>query len=118
MADGHRGLLNSLCEFDLWWCIIAVAHRNGEHRLSAAYYPSCAAFHQWRAHPTLKHIATEPKVRASVFGGSSDEVIANAMLTVVKMAVSQSHQYGGWWDGFGLDTAVDMYVGMHATTTV
>lgn len=108
-------LLNSLCEFDLWWCIIAVAHRNGDDRLSAAYYPSCAAFHQWRSHPTLKHIATEPQIRASVFGGSSDEVIANAMLTVVKTAVGQSHQYGGWWDGFGLDAAVDMYVKMHAT---
>ena len=110
-------LLNSLCEFDLWWCIIAVANRDGDDRLSSAYYPSCAAFHQWRSHPTLKHIATEPAVRANVFGEASDEVIANAMVIVVKMAVGQSHQYGGWWEGFGLDAAIDKYVGTHATAT-
>lgn len=108
-------LLNSLCEFDLWWCILAVAARKGEDSESAAFYPSCSAFRQWRSHPTLRRIATEPGIREAAFGNASDEVIANSMVTVVTMAVGQSHQYGGWWDGLGTDPEVATYVQDHAT---
>ena len=108
-------LLNSLCEFDLWWCILAVSARRGEDSESAAFYPSCAAFRQWRSHPTLRHIATESDVRETAFDNASDAVIANSMVTVVTMAVGQSHQYGGWWEGLGMDPEVATYVGTHAT---
>lgn len=107
-------LLNSLCEFDLWWCILALASRP-ESRDGAAYYPSCAAFHQWRSQPTLTHIATEPDVRRAAFGGTTDHVVADAMLAVVRLAVGQSHQYGGWWDGLDNDPQVAKYVTSHAT---
>lgn len=107
-------LLNSLCEFDLWWCILALANRP-DSRDGAAYYPSCAAFHQWRSQPTLTRIGTEPEVRQAAFGGTSDQVIADAMLAVVKMAVGESHQYGGWWDGFNYDPKVADFVNAHAT---
>jgi hypothetical protein len=110
-------LLNSLCEFDLWWCVLALANRP-DSRDGAAYYPSCAAFHQWRSQPTLTHIATEPEVRKAAFGDTPDQVIADAMLAVVKMAVGQSHQYGGWWDGFADDPKVAAYVDAHATGTL
>jgi hypothetical protein len=107
-------LLNSLCEFDLWWCILAFASRPSA-RDGAAYYPSCAAFHQWRAQPTLIHIATEPAVRQAAFGPAADELIAKAMLTVVRTATVQSYQYGGWWNEFADDPRVAKYVTDHAT---
>jgi len=107
-------LLNSLCEFDLWWCILALASRP-ESREAAAYYPSCAAFHQWRSQPTLTYIATEPDVRRAAFGSTTDQVIADAMFAVVMTAVGQSHQYGGWWEGFANDPQVAEYLKAHAT---
>ena len=110
-------LLNSLCEFDLWWCILALANRP-DSRDGAAYYPSCAAFHQRRSQPTLTRIATEPEVRKAAFGDTANQVIADSMLAVVKVAVSQSHQYGGWWDGFADDPKVADYVNAHATETL
>ncbi|GEM_PF-1773162 len=108
-------LLNSLCEFDMWWCIIAVASRP-QLRDGSSYYPSCAAFHQWRSQPTLEHIGTEPDVRRTAFGDISDQVIADATLTVVDMAVQQSHQYGGWWDGFERLPQVAEFIYQNATT--
>ncbi|WP_299928933.1 ATP-binding protein [uncultured Nocardioides sp.] len=108
-------LLNSLCEFDLWWCILAVAARKGDDSMSAAFYPSCSAFHQWRSHPTLRHIATESHVRAVAFPDASDQVIANSMVTVLDVAIRQSHLYGGWWDGIGADAEVAAFVRQHAS---
>lgn len=107
-------LLNSLCEFDLWWCILALASRP-ESREAAAFYPSCSAFHQWRSQPTMTHIATEPEVRRAAFVNTTDQVVADAMLVVVRMAEGQSRQYGGWWDGLGNDPQVAEYVQAHAT---
>lgn len=106
-------LLNSLCEFDLWWCILSLASQPGA-REGAAYYPSCAAFHQRRSQPTLTHITTDPTVRRAAFSDTTDQVIADAILTVVTMAEDQSYQYGGWWDGLGNDPRVTRYVEAHA----
>lgn len=108
-------LLNSLCEFDLWWCLLAVASSPDTRRESAAFYPSCAAFHQPRSQPTLSRIATEQETRRVAFRDVSDEVIANAMVVVVDVAVGQSHQYGGWWDGLSADPAVAAFVAENAT---
>lgn len=107
-------LLNSLCEFDLWWCILAVAGRGDGVREQAAFYPSCAAFHQWRSQATLTRIANDPAVRERAFGTTPTGVIADALLTVVNQAVSESHQYGGWWDGLRVDPAVVVFVETHA----
>ena len=107
-------LLNSLCEFDMWWCILALANKP-ESRDGAAYYTSGAAFHQWRSQPTLTHIATEPEVRRAAFGSTTDQVIADSMLAVVRMAVGQSRQYGGWWTGFDNELQVANYIDVHAT---
>lgn len=108
-------LLNSLCEFDLWWCLLAVAARRPERGPSWDFYPSCAAFHQFRAQPTFDRIVADAEVRRQGFGPATDTDIANALVVVTAGAVGQSHNYGGWWEGFRANPEVEAFVEKHAT---
>lgn len=110
--DLHPGdwLLNSLCQFDLWWCILAAVCEPGDQH-GGVFYPSCAALHQYRSQPTLERIARDPDARRAAFGDApSDAEIAQAMVEVVQVAVGQSHQCGGWWDGISDSALVDSFV--------
>lgn len=108
-------LLNSLCQFDLWWCLLSVADMPEGASPSGAFFPSCAALNQWRAQPTLDHIAGDEEVRRRAFGAAGDADIADAIQLVVEMAVTQSHNYGGWWSGLNANPRVLDFVETHAT---
>lgn len=100
-ADGEESgevFLDSLCQFDFLWCCLSLAS-NEDASSSAAYYPSCAAYHQYRITPALHLIENKPEVRAEIFGDISDQKIANSILEVIEMAKGQSWNYGGWWGG-------------------
>ncbi|CUR60742.1 putative transcriptional regulator with HTH domain [metagenome] len=114
MSDGDW-LLNSMCEFDLWWCLIAAANRPIDSGIGATFNPSCAAFHQYRAQPALDAAASDAAVRSNAFGGAPDSAIADALAAVVHIAVGQSHQYGGWWDGLDASPTVKDFVRTHGT---
>ncbi|MBD5788371.1 ATP-binding protein [Cellulosimicrobium terreum] len=90
-------ILNSLCQFDVLWCVLARALGRGNDRTK--FYPSCAAFHQYRAQPVLDEIVSDADARRDTFGSLPDDTIAGAITTVLDLAVGQSHNYGGWWGG-------------------
>jgi hypothetical protein len=107
-------LLNSLCQFDLWWCIIAAANVEAREGHGGVFYPSCAALHRYRAQPALDTIASDDSARSEAFPGLSDTVVATAMAIVVRAAVRESHNYGGFWEGVERDSRVHRYVADNA----
>lgn len=98
--DGGSGevFLDSLCQFDFLWCCLSLAS-NEDASSSAAYYPSCAAYHQHRITPALQTLETKPEIRTEIFGDISNQKIADSILEVIEMAKGQSWNYGGWWGG-------------------
>lgn len=98
--DGESGeaFLDSLCQFDFLWCCLSLASKE-DASSSAAYYPSCAAYHQYRITPALHLVENKPAVRAEIFGDVSNQKIADSILEVLEMAKGQSWNYGGWWGG-------------------
>lgn len=107
-------LLNSLCQFDLWWCVVAAAGTEPQGMHGGVFYPSCAALHQYRAQPALTTMATDEVARSEAFLGLSNATVATAMAIVVRAAVRESHSYGGFWDGLAGDPQVQTFVAAHA----
>lgn len=91
-------LLNSLCQFDLWWCVIAQTATPLDVSHGGVFNPSSAALHQYRSQPAIDKIALDPLARSTAFAGASDDQVAAALAKVLATAESQSHQYGGWWE--------------------
>ena len=73
-------VLNSLVQFDVFWCIIAVA--NGHDWNS---YPSFAAFFDSRALPAFERLVTDLAFRELLLNGDADK-LKPAMLAVVEEA--------------------------------
>jgi hypothetical protein len=113
-ATGDR-LLNSMCQFDFAWCVVArLLHP--EDSDSKLFYPSCAALFQDRTQPIIVRLATSPELREAIFAGRPDADWADAMKRVLHVAEQQSHQYGGaWWDGADYDHRVEAFVALAGT---
>lgn len=92
-------LLNSLCQFDVWWCVIAQTATPLDVSHGGVFNPSSAALHQYRSQPAIDTIALDPSARSTAFPGASEDQVAAALAKVLATAESQSHQYGGWWEG-------------------
>ena len=97
-SDPVDAFVDSLCQFDFLWCCLSLASV-GDGPASAAFYPSCSAYHQHRVMPIVHRLESEPRTRAEVFGNVPDHQIADAILGVINLAHSQSWNYGGWWSG-------------------
>ena len=98
ISESVDAFLDSLCQFDFLWCSLSLA-AVGDGSTSAAFYPSCAAYHQHRVMPAIHKIESDPETRGAVFADIADHQIANAILSVIEMASRQSWNYGGWWGG-------------------
>lgn len=96
--ESNEVFLDSLCQFDFLWCCLSLASVE-EASSSAAYYPSCAAYHQHRVMPAVQKLESKPEIRKEIFGDIPDKKIADAILEVLDMAKQQSWNYGGWWGG-------------------
>ena len=97
-GESGEAFLDSLCQFDFLWCCLSLAS-NEDASSSAAYYPSCAAYHQRRIMPALHVLESKPEVRAEIFEDIPNQKIADSILEVIEMAKEQSWNYGGWWGG-------------------
>lgn len=97
-SDPLDAFIDSLCQFDFLWCCLSLA-AVGDGPASAAFYPSCSAYHQHRVMPTIHRLEGDPKTREAVFGDIPDHQIADAILAVITLAHNQSWNYGGWWRG-------------------
>jgi hypothetical protein len=95
--ETNDDVLNKLAEFDLWWCVMAAANATG--RPGRAFYPSCAALHQYRSQPAMDQIATSAQARAEAFPGHADREVAQALGDVLAAAERESYNYGGFWGG-------------------
>lgn len=87
-------LFNSLCQFDILYCLIVAAE--GQHHGSG--YPAASAMNQDRANPAFEIAATDADARAALFPASDARKIAEAMTEVFSSAERESLGFGGhWW---------------------
>jgi len=87
-------LFNSLCQFDILYCLIVAAE--GQHHGSG--YPAASAMNQDRADPAFEVVATDADARATMFPASDERKIAEAMTQVFTSAERESFGFGGhWW---------------------
>lgn len=115
MSESVDAFIDSLCQFDFLWCCLSLA-AVGDGSASAAFYPSCAAYHQHRVMPAILRLESDPEIRGAVFGDINDHQIANAILSVMEMAHKQSWNYGGWWNGTD-DLSPNGWIRQQATNT-
>lgn len=111
-------MLDSLCRFDIRWCITAAAAHPGE-RDGRIFYPSCSALRQSRSQPALTQIAAQPEVRRALLprdGGELNTHFADAMRAVLRVAVGQSYHFSSyWWPGAEAEPRVEQFIAEHAT---
>ncbi|MFJ6300085.1 AlbA family DNA-binding domain-containing protein [Pseudarthrobacter oxydans] len=87
-------LFNSLCQFDVLYCLIVAAE--GQHHGSG--YPAASAMNQDRSDPAFEVVASDPDARAAMFPTSDERKIAEAMTQVFTSAERESFGFGGhWW---------------------
>jgi len=96
-------VLDSLIQFDVFWCVIAVAHSGREHD----QYPSFASFYPHRAEPAFEVLIDDPDVRTLVLGDDAgtpgapeaDAKLRDILRTVAVIArqVALSEGRWGWW---------------------
>ncbi|MCM0616554.1 ATP-binding protein [Paenarthrobacter sp. TYUT067] len=116
ISESSDAFVDSLCQFDFLWCCLSLA-AVGDASASAAFYPSCAAYHQHRVMPVIQKLENDAEIRGAVFGGIKDHQIANAILGVMEMAHKQSWNYGGWWSRTE-DLSPNGWIRQQATETV
>lgn len=89
-------VLDSLCAFDMLFCICVNAVGEGH----GGAYPSCALFKDERVAPVARALlSSDSKVRRELLPGCSDEDVANAFRQFWTEATRQSMQHGIWqWD--------------------
>lgn len=92
-----EALLDSLAQFDLLWCSLALA--SSERKNRGEFYPSCSAYHQHRAMPIVHRLDSVAAARRAVFGHIDGRVVATSIIQVIAAAEQQSWQYGGYWAG-------------------
>lgn len=97
--DGHDSpdrLLDSLCQFDILYCLVVAA----EGRYYGEAYPASSAFRQERANPALSLVVSNSEVRRELLPESDDARVAQAIHEVFDLAKNQSMQLqvpNDWW---------------------
>jgi hypothetical protein len=83
-------LLDTICQADFLWCVVAVADNGGsdDHQ---EFYPSCSALYDHRTAPIAQTLARHEEVRREVTG-QPDKIIAASLVAVDRAASSQA----GW----------------------
>ena len=103
--DERDVLLNSLCQFDLLYCIV-VAVEGKDHSQG---YPASSAFREERVLPVATLVSRNEAVRRELMPTSADRDIAQGIREVFEEARRESlHNGGGWW---GLPIDVSEFLG-------
>lgn len=100
--------LNSLCEFDLAYCIVVAALGTGR----SSGYPSAAAFDEDRAKPVAQKIVADPEMRHRLLPDLNEAEVAVALESTYERAIRESaNNYGNrWW---AMPPSVDAFVAHH-----
>jgi hypothetical protein len=96
-------LLDSLCQADLLWCLVALLH--GGKRGTRDFYTSFAALYEHRIQPMVCRLLNDESVVASVFPDSTPENLREALADVLGMASSEGARFGHF--DFGLRDSPD-----------
>jgi hypothetical protein len=94
--DLQRRLLDSLCEFDILWCILAQSVTTRPR--ATDFYPSSAELDQVHTNKAFTLIAEDGAARRLLFPEKSDKEIGSALLYVYSMAHRQAMNHRGRWD--------------------
>ena len=87
-------ILNSLCQFDILYCIIVAADETHD----GDAYPASSAFKQDRTYPILTRLIEDEEMRHELFPGRSDFQVAAALNEAIHTAKRQSLEFNnGWW---------------------
>jgi len=101
-------LFNSLCQFDILYCLIVAAE--GQHHGSG--YPAASAMNQDRADPAFEVVAGDAAAREAMFPTSDERKIAEAMAQVFTSAERESFGFGGHW--WSLPQGAQRFVSNHS----
>lgn len=88
-------LLDSLCQFDILWCIIAQSATTRPGAMD--FYPSSSELNQHRADPAFELIATNESARHILFPNLNDREIVELVTYVYSRAEQQSWNFNGFW---------------------
>ena len=110
--DSPDRLLDSLCQFDILYCLVVAAE--GRHYGEA--YPASSAFRQERANPALSLVVSNAEVRRELLPESDDARVAQAMHEVFELAKNQSMQLqvpdDWWWNPpWDVESFIEKYQG-------
>lgn len=87
-------LFNSLCQFDILYCLVVTAESQEE----GGAYPAASAMNQRRADPAFELVAVDEAARKTLFPTSDERKVAEAMIEVFDLARRESFKSGGsWW---------------------
>lgn len=100
-------LFNSLCQFDILFCLIVAA----EGRHNGGGYPAASAMNQDRVDPVLEVVANDAAARAAMFPTSDEHKIAEAMEQVFASAKRESFGFGGHW--WSMPQVAQQFVSIH-----
>ncbi|KIQ19234.1 AlbA family DNA-binding domain-containing protein [Rhodococcus sp. MEB064] len=102
---GTDAALNSLCEFDIAYCIVVAAMGTGH----GSAYPSSVAFDEERVKPMVQRIVADAGIRQRLLPGVGDTGIAEAIADMYAIAIRESaDNFGGrWWS---MPQSVDQWV--------
>lgn len=92
-CDPSDRLLDSLCQFDILYCLVVAAE--GKHHGDA--YPASSAFRQERANPALSLVISDDDARRELLPEIDDARVAQAMYKVLEVARKQSMQLSNYW---------------------
>lgn len=79
-------LLDSLCQFDALWGLIALVASGGKKH---EFYPSFAAYYLHRAEPALARIVTDERVRTETLGHLPDHDLRAAIRLMINVAEAE-----------------------------
>lgn len=87
-------ILNSLCQFDILYCIIVAADETHD----GDAYPASSAFKQDRTYPILTRLIEDEGMRHKLLPGRNDFQVAIALNEAISAAKRQSLEFNnGWW---------------------
>jgi len=89
----HGSILNSLCQFDVYGCLVVIGERGSVR--SKNFYPNFSRYLTPRSAPAFDTMVTNTAVRTELFDGD-DQLLAQALQELIYRAGREGIMYNGW----------------------
>lgn len=80
--------LNSLCQFDFAWCVVASLGTSGN--ASEQFYPSYSAFELTRTYPLIRQLEADADVRTTLTANAPEKEVVEAIQKVIALGKAES----------------------------